>query len=43
MHSGKLPGRPEIHGNYSQESVEKRREWRRAMRELKALIAEIKG
>jgi glucans biosynthesis protein len=41
MHGGNSPGRPPIHGRYSKVAVERRRGWRRALRELKHVVAEI--
>ena len=38
MHGGKSPGRPKLHGRYSQAYMAQIQEWRRVMRGLKAII-----
>jgi hypothetical protein len=38
MHGGRSPGRPQIHGRYAKANVEKRREWRRLLRDLNRTI-----
>ena len=43
MHGGKSPGRPVIHGRYMRATIERRRRWRRLLRELDALIAKLEG
>jgi glucans biosynthesis protein len=41
MHGGKSPGRPPIHGRYSKATVERRRAWRRALRDLERIMGEV--
>lgn len=43
MHGGKSTGRPPIHGRYMQASIARKRRWRRALRELNALISKIES
>lgn len=38
MHGGKSPGRPMIHGRYSQAFKTQKSEWQRVMRGLKAFL-----
>jgi hypothetical protein len=40
MHGGKSTGRPPIHGRYKKETIHKKREWRRVLRELRKMIDE---
>ena len=41
MHGGKSPGRPVIHGRYTQAALARKRDWRRRLRELNDLIDAI--
>jgi hypothetical protein len=41
MHGGNSPGRPIIHGRYTQAALARKREWRRRLRELNDLIEAI--
>jgi hypothetical protein len=43
MHGGKSPGRPVIHGRYTKATIERRRRWRRQLRELNALLDKVEG
>jgi hypothetical protein len=38
MHGGKSTGRPVIHGRYKKETIQKKREWRAVLRELRKMI-----
>jgi hypothetical protein len=40
MHGGKSTGRPPIHGRYKNVTIQKKREWRRVLRELSKMIEE---
>jgi hypothetical protein len=42
MHGGKSTGRPPIHGRYAKEPIQRKREWRRVLRELRKTIKEAK-
>jgi hypothetical protein len=41
MHGGRSTGRPPIHGRYTQAAIARKREWRRGLRELTALINKL--
>jgi hypothetical protein len=38
MHGGKSAGKPQIHGRFTKAYVQKRREWRRVLRELRQTL-----
>jgi hypothetical protein len=40
MHGGKSAGRPPNHGRYAKKAIQRKREWRRVLRELKKTINE---
>ena len=43
MHGGKSTGRPVIHGRYTQAAIERKRRWRRLLRELNDLMSKWEG
>jgi hypothetical protein len=43
MHGGKSPGRPQIHGRYAKANIEKRRSWRRLLRELRQTLHAVEA